>query len=328
MLGPVRAEGPSGTVQVTAPRELALFAELLVHAGRPVTREHLADTVWGDGSVLHPAHAVHTLVSRLRRRLAGAAASPSEATITTGGACYVLTVGEDAVDALRFGQLVASARRAAGGGDTTTGADLYTRALALWRGRALSGVPVGSPCVAAERMRLDELRISAVEERGVLQLRLGGHAALAAELIPVVGTYPLRERLRAVLMLALYRSGRIAEALQTYRDASTYLVEQLGIDPGPELRRLHERMLNADARLAAEDLGPPAGTAFTGCPGRQAPVRQAPGGPVPGRPEAPDPASEDLRTISRLVGDLQASSARLEARVRELEAAVAARPPP
>jgi DNA-binding SARP family transcriptional activator len=311
MLGPVRAEGPLGTLQVTAPRELALFAELLVHAGRPVTREHLADTVWGDRAVRHPSHAVHTLVSRLRRRLAGVAASPGERTIATGGACYVLTAGEDAVDALRFGQLVASARRAAGQGDPAAGSDLYTRALELWQGRALTGVPAGSGCVAAERLRLDEVRISAVEERGVLQLRLGGHAALATELIPTVETHPLRERLRAVLMLALYRSGRVAEALQTYRDASTYLVEQLGIDPGPELRRLHQRILNADAELAVEDLRP--APVPIRCTGRTAPR---------------DPAPDDLRTISRLVGDLQASNARLEARVRELEAAVAVRPPP
>lgn len=278
ILGSVVVSGPDGPVPVTAPRELALLAELLVHAGRPVTREHLADRIWGEREVRHPAHAVHTLVSRLRSRL-GDGGDP----IATAGRCY--TLAADDLDAARFRRLLGEARRAAGGDRTEAAVDLYGRALALWRGTALAGVPPGSRCVQAEQLQLEELRIGAVEERAEAWLRLGRHAALVGELVPLVEAYPFRERLRGALMIALYRSGQVAEALATYRRASTDLVGSYGISPGTELRRLHERILRAE-----EDLQAPA------APGR---LRQA-------------------------LTDLQGSTARLEARVADLESALAA----
>lgn len=315
ILGSVTVVGPRGAVPVTAPRELALLAELLVHAGRPVTREHLADRIWGEQEVRHPAHAVHTLVCRLRRRLDGAGSGPSGSGpgggaggngggIETSGRCYTLGADEAAVDALRFRRLVGEARHAAGGDRAETAADLYGRALALWRGAALTGVPAGSRCVQAEQLQLDELRVSAVEERAELQLRLGGHDALVGELVPLVAAYPFRERLRAALMLALYRSGQVAEALQTYQRASSELVDSFGISPGADLRRLHDRMLHDDPALRPAAAGP-----------EPAPV--------------PLPAGRLRQTLL----DLQGSTARLEARVRDLETALAAiggpgRPPP
>jgi DNA-binding SARP family transcriptional activator len=243
ILGSVVVDGPDGPIPVTAPRELALLAELLVHAGRPVTREHLADRIWGEQEVRHPAHAVHTLVSRLRSRLGNGA-------IATAGRCYTLTA-ED-LDAARFRRLLGEARRAAGADRTEAAVDLYGRALSLWRGTALAGVPPGSRCVQAEQLQLEELRVGAVEERAEAWLRLGRHDALVGELVPLVEAYPFRERLRAALMLGLYRGGQVAEALATYRRANTELVEKYGISPGAELRRLHERMLRADP-----DLQPP-----------------------------------------------------------------------
>lgn len=237
ILGTVAVDGPRGPVPVTAPRELALLAELLVHAGHPVTREHLADRIWGEQPVRRPAHAVHTLVCRLRGRLGGAP-------ITTAGQCYTLTP-ED-LDAARFRELLGTARRAR----PAEAADAYGAALALWRGAPLAGVPAG-PCVRAEQLQLDELRIGALEERAWAALRQGRSDGLVGELVPLAEAYPFRERLRAALMLALYRDGQVAEALATYRRASAALVDGFGISPGTELRRLHERMLRADPSLAA-----------------------------------------------------------------------------
>jgi DNA-binding SARP family transcriptional activator len=255
ILGSVEVSGPDGPVPVTAPRELALLAELLVHAGSPVTRDHLADRVWADREVRRPAHAVHTLLCRLRARL-GSGGDP--APITTAGRCYTLTPA--ALDAAAFRTLVAEARRAA---DPEAAAATYERALGLWHGPPLAGVPAGSRCVQAEQLQLDELRLAAVEEHAETLLRLGRHRDLVGELVGVVEAYPFRERLRAALMLALYRSGQVAEALAGYRRASTALVAAHGVGPGDDLRRLHERMLRGDPGLRAAGIGldEPAGLA-------------------------------------------------------------------
>lgn len=212
-----------------------------MHAGAPVTRDHLADRIWADREVRRPAHAVHTLLCRLRARL-------GDAPIATAGRCYTLTA--DDLDATAFRGLVAEARRAAAAGRTEAAADTYDRALALWHGPPLAGVPPGSHCVQAE-----QLRLTAVEERAEALLRLGRHRALLDELVPVAEAYPFRERLQGALMLALYRGGQAAEALARFRRAGDALADAYGIGPGTDLRRLHERILRADPDLSPAPAG-------------------------------------------------------------------------
>jgi DNA-binding SARP family transcriptional activator len=301
ILGTVAVDGPHGAVPVTAPRELALLGELLVHAGRPVTREHLADRIWGEQPVRRPAHAVHTLVCRLRGRL-------GDAPIATAGATYTLTPGE--LDAARFRELVGRARRS----DPAAAVAAYGDALALWRGAPLAGVPAGA-CVRAEQLQLDELRAGALEERAWARLRLGAEdpGRLVDELVPLVEAYPFRERMRAALMLALYRGGQVAAALATYRRARAALVEGFGISPGAELRRLHEQILRADPSLAAPPPGRPTGAG--GPDGTGGPD----GAGGPGRPGDEGGGREQVG-----LRELRSGLRGLEARVADLETALAA----
>ncbi|MFB9316867.1 AfsR/SARP family transcriptional regulator [Cryptosporangium minutisporangium] len=281
---------------ISAARESALLAELVAHLGQPVTREHLAEGIWS-GRVRHPAHAVHALVSRLRHRLSLACTEVAGAVIVTRGACYALHVADDAVDGLRFQALVLAARQAVATGAYHRGSGLYDDALELWQGPALSGAAGDSPCVQAERSRLEELRVTVLEERAQALLRVGAHRALVTELLPLVDAYPLREGLRAALMLALYRSGRVGEALAAYRAAREHLVEHVGVGPGAELRHLHARMLSGDLRDE----------------------RESP-------PHAVELADRPAESLGRLIGELRMDQARLETRIRRLEARLAGRP--
>ncbi|MFJ2767445.1 AfsR/SARP family transcriptional regulator [Streptomyces sp. NPDC087300] len=256
VLGPLTVRTEDGTaVPSPEPKVRALLAALLVRAGRPVPVDTLVDDLWGDRLPSSPANSLQTKVSQLRRTLE-AAEPGGRALVAHGPAGYELRitrvgVGVDVdgdVDADRFAALTSRAYDT--GADPRTKAALLTDALALWRGPAYADFR-DAAFVRETASRLDEQRLTAQETLAELRLDLGEHTLLADELAPLVAREPLRERLRGTYLRALYRSGRPAEALDSYRELRLRLADELGIDPGPELASLHAAMLRQDASLSA-----------------------------------------------------------------------------
>ena len=211
----------------------AVLAMLLLHANEPVSAERLAVGLWGQDA---PAGAVKTVqvhVSRLRKALG----DPEAVSTTPAG--YRLRVRPGELDAERFARGVAEGQRALEAGDPQRAGVVLREALGLWHGPALADLEF-EPFAAAEIARLEEQRLVALEARVEADLAAGSHGALVSELRQLRAEHPTRERLTAQLMLALYRSGRQAEALEVYRDARQILVEDAGIEPGAELQRLHD----------------------------------------------------------------------------------------
>jgi predicted ATPase/DNA-binding SARP family transcriptional activator len=245
ILGPLEVHDGAALVPVPGAKERALLADLLIHAGRVVAADRLIDDLWGERPPGNPANALQGRVSQLRRALGPAGA----ALLATRPPGYSVEVDPDRVDASRFARLVAEA-----GGAAATGRQgalrLLEEALGLWRGPALAEF-ADLPWAQAEAARLEDLRLAAVEARADLVLAGGGHAELVGELEALVVAHPTRERPRAQLMLALYRSGRQADALRAYQQARTVLAEELGVDPSPELQRLHQAILVQDPSLEA-----------------------------------------------------------------------------
>ncbi|MDN3356681.1 BTAD domain-containing putative transcriptional regulator [Actinomadura sp. DC4] len=246
-----------GVVPVGGPRVRSLLALLLLSAGRPVTAERLIDGLYGEEPPSGAANALQSQVSRLRRGLGDAGDL-----VAFDAAGYRLAVDPDDVDAHRFERLLAEGRRAA---DPAEAARLLRAALDLWRGPAFADVSA-APFAAAQTARLEELRVSAVEERAEAELALGGHRDLVPELTALVTAYPLRERPRGLLMRALYGSGRQADALAVFDDARRTLAEDLGADPSPELTAVHLAVLRAEPEpVSAAPAGLPAQlTSFVG----------------------------------------------------------------
>ncbi len=243
ILGPLQIAGapaPGG------PKQRALLALLLVHANEPVSRDAIVEELWPNGRPTTAQHAVQVYVSRLRKALA-----ERRAEIRTEGGGYRLAVEPSSVDAYLFEQRFAESRAALANGDAAAADATLTAALELWRGPALLDVRFES-FAQGEIGRLDELRLAAIESRVEARLRLGRHLELVPELDALVEAEPLRERLRAQLMLALYRSGRQAQALEVYRDAARVLRDELGLEPTAELRRLETAVLNQDPELAGD----------------------------------------------------------------------------
>ncbi|XVQ06514.1 BTAD domain-containing putative transcriptional regulator [Spirillospora sp. CA-255316] len=218
----------------------ALLADLLVHEGRPVSADRLAHDLWGEDLPGNPANTLQTKVSQLRRALGG----DGRALVVLQPAGYVLRTGE--VDALRFAALLDRARAT---GDLRARADLLSDALALWRGPAYADFR-DEEFTRAAAGRLEEQRLTTLEEWAEVRLALGEHSRLADELGEVVTEHPLRERLRAAHMRALYRSGRQNEALAGYTELRERLADEMGLDPGPELADLHQAILRQDPELA------------------------------------------------------------------------------
>jgi WD40 repeat protein/DNA-binding SARP family transcriptional activator len=221
----------NGGVALGGPKPRALLAMLALDAGSTVSAERLIDGLWGDEPPPTAAKMVQLYVSQLRKAMA---ASGEDGAIATHGRGYELQIGRDRVDTARFERLLA--RGAA------------REALRLWRGPALADV-ADEPFAAVEIRRLEELRASALEVAIDQDLDAGRHREVLPELEALLAQEPLRERLHAQRMLALYRSGRQADALEAYRQARATLVEQIGIEPGPDLRRLHEAILRQDPSL-------------------------------------------------------------------------------
>ncbi|MER6667357.1 BTAD domain-containing putative transcriptional regulator [Amycolatopsis japonica] len=244
LLGPMEVAGPSGPVALPGVKPRTLLAALLLGSGRTVPAERLIGVIWGEEPPTTARAVVQTYVATLRRAF-DAAGLPQVIVSDRNG--YRADVAEEAVDVWMFERLVERGRQAAQSGDHTEAADLFRSGLALWRGPALGGI--GESFLRAEATRLDELRLTVTEERVDADLAAGQGPRLLAELTELVALHPTRERLRGGLMVALYRSGRQAEALETYERGRKVLADELGIDPGPELRQVHESILRSDAAL-------------------------------------------------------------------------------
>ncbi|WP_214326133.1 BTAD domain-containing putative transcriptional regulator [Nonomuraea sediminis] len=234
ILGPTRALGAGGEAVLGGPRVRALLTLLALHAGRIVTTEQLIDGLYGEHPPEAAANALQSQVSRLRRAL-----GRDLVEFHPGG--YRLALAEDEVDAHRFERLAAAGRRALDSGDPRTAAGLLREALGLWRGAALAD----APHAAAAASGLEELRLSATEDRVEADLALGLHREVVAELRRLLDDHPLRERPRAQLMRALHGGGRQAEALTVYEEGRRLLDDELGVTPGPDLVQAHLAILRS-----------------------------------------------------------------------------------
>ncbi|MBE3012160.1 AAA family ATPase [Microbispora sp. NEAU-D428] len=243
VLGPAEVRGPGGSATALPPSVRALLARLALSCGRVVPVDGLTDALWGDEGDDLPADAANALqirVSKLRRALAAAGLGAD--VLVTQAPGYRLAVPPDAVDAHVFERLLARAREETSAGNVTAALGCLDEALRLWRGPALADVGQ-TTWATTESARLEELRLGAVEDRFELLLESGGHNEAVADIERLVARHPLRERLHRLLMLALYRGGRQAEALAAYQALRRGLADELGIDPSPELQALAEAIL-------------------------------------------------------------------------------------
>jgi DNA-binding SARP family transcriptional activator/ABC-type branched-subunit amino acid transport system substrate-binding protein len=252
ILGPLEVSDEGRRVEIGGHKQRALLASLLLHANEVVSLDRLIDELWGETPPPTAAKTLQAQVSRLRRSLNGDEdpGAHMRGPLQTRGHGYVLTVEPGQVDADRFQGMLEEARRARAEGKPDEAAEELRRALALWRGPALADFAYES-FAQTEIARLDELQVTALEERIEADLALGRHAVLIGELEALVARHPLRERLRGQLMLALYRSDRQAEALHVYQEFRLALAEELGLEPSQGLQRLERQILEQDPELAA-----------------------------------------------------------------------------
>ncbi|MEU7240912.1 AfsR/SARP family transcriptional regulator [Streptomyces sparsogenes] len=242
VLGPIRVQRGEEPVPTGSPQQRALLAALLLRGGRPATSYELIDAIWGQDPPPSAIAALRTYAFRLRKTL-----GPDVLVTTPGG--YAIRVETGALDADVAAALAAEAEQARQAGNRARARDLLNEALALWDGEPLAGVP--GPYAETQCVRFHEWRLSLLESRLDLDLELGHHAEAVSELTALTAQHPFRERLRELLMLALSRGGRQAEALAVYADTRRLLAEELGVDPSRELSDLQQRILYADPELAA-----------------------------------------------------------------------------
>ena len=274
LLGPVQVVRAGREVGLGGPRPRAVLALLVLEAGRVVPAGRLAEEVWRGNPPPGAAKTLRSYVSRLRALLDPGAALAARA----GG--YVLSVAAGTVDAVNFEQLAGTGQAALSRGEAATAAGHFREALGLWRGPALADVCEVEP-LAREAARLEELRLATVESRIEADIQLGLHAKVIGELEALVGEHPVRERLWRLLVLALYRAERQADALAAYRRARDLLAAELGLEPGEELRRLEQAVLR----------------------------QEVPAAPPPARHNLPAPLTsfvgreQDLTRLERLIGE-------------------------
>ncbi|MFD9883203.1 BTAD domain-containing putative transcriptional regulator [Streptomyces alboflavus] len=303
VLGPLAVWTADGDpVTVPGPKTRALLAALLAHDGRPVSADRLIDDLWGEEDRPgKPAAALQTRVWQLRRALDDAEPRGRDL-LALQESGYVLRAERDSVDAGRFGALTARARAA---DDPAVRAGLLADALGLWRGTAYAGfedMPFARPVVA----RLEEARLTAVEEYAQARVALGAYGDVAGELGALVAEHPLRERLRAVQMRALHGAGRPGDALASYRELRVRLADELGLDPGPELVGLQQAILEQDPALGGPAVPAPR---LTPAP-PPAPCPPPAPGPRP-RPDLPVPLTEligrqdALAEVTSLLGSVR-----------------------
>lgn len=243
LLGPVQVVRAGREIAVGGPRQRAVLALLVLRAGQVVFAGQLVEEVWRGRPPPGAAKTLRSYVSRLRAVL------EPEAGLTARGGGYVLGADSLMVDAGRFEELVAAGQTGLSRSDPGAAGSRFREALGLWRGQALADVREAEP-LAREAARLEELRLVAVEGRIEADIGTGLHAEAAGELEGLVGEYPLRERLWFLLVLALYRAQRQADALAAYRRARDLLSAELGLEPGEELRRLEEAVLRQEVPAA------------------------------------------------------------------------------
>jgi DNA-binding SARP family transcriptional activator/tetratricopeptide (TPR) repeat protein len=274
VLGPVEAYDGETCLSLGGVKPRLLLAALLSEPDRVLPAERLIDILWDDDPPKTARALIHTYVKTLRHALN----RPGDEVIVTRPPGYLAKVKPDELDSVAFERLVTAAREAARNGDHEQAVRHFHAAEALWRGAAYGGI--GESALATEAARLESLRLAAVEERITAEMALGRAEELVGELTALVGAHRTHERLRARLMVVLYRLGRQADALASYREGRAELVDQLGIDPGPELQRVHDAILRADPDLLGPT--PPA-------PDRRAdeqPEQPTPAPPAPAEPAA------------------------------------------
>ena len=245
VLGPLEVRDGSGPLDVPGRQERALLALLLTAPGRVFSVSAIVAGLWADDPPAGAERTVQSYVSRLRRALPGDCAS----LVVTRSPGYVAAINPECVDAERFRALADEGRRDLGAGRPEEAATRLRDALGLWRGEAFA--EFDAPFAVAERTALEESRLGAVEDRIIAELAVGAGPELVAELETLVGQHPWRERLWAQLMTALYRSGRQGDALGAFQRARSALVDELGVEPGPELQAVEAQVLAQDARLLA-----------------------------------------------------------------------------
>jgi DNA-binding SARP family transcriptional activator/tetratricopeptide (TPR) repeat protein len=247
ILGPLEIRSGQTWSGIGAPKWRALLAALLLNHGQVVSTDRLINELWGDEPPAKATNLVATYVHRLR----GVTDDPNGRILITRAPGYQVVVGPGDLDATRFAGLVTVGRKALADGDAGRAAVLLTEALDLYRGQPLADVPP-SELVAAEAGRLEESRVVALGLRIEAEIDCGGAAGAVGELRRLTADHPLREELWALLMRALRAAGRQAEALEAYDQVRKVIGDELGVDPGPSLRRLHQEILDADARPAAQ----------------------------------------------------------------------------
>jgi DNA-binding SARP family transcriptional activator len=248
LLGPVRAWRAGQELDLGPARRRAVFAMLAANASHVVSRDTLVEGIWGSAAPTAVDSSLYTYVSALRRSLDPARARRSaDEVLVSAGSGYSLRLKPEHVDVDRFHQLRETAQRCWTARDYGGALVAVDSALALWRGDALSGI--SGPFADGQRARLTELRLVTLARRAEVQLALGGQTDVVAELTDLVRHHPLREGLRRLLMLALYQSGQRSRALDVYQETRRVLVDRLGIEPGPELRQLHQQLLVDDPTL-------------------------------------------------------------------------------
>lgn len=245
----IQADGPP--VRITAPKQRTVLAMLLARAGHVVPIRSLVAEVWDERAPQSAVANLRTYLMQLRK-LIPPSADPAVERLVTSGAGYLLRVEPTEFDLFQFEALSAHGRQALARRDLHAAQDAYTQALALWEGMAAEDVPLG-PTLREVVARLTDNYLGVVEEHAEIQLALGGYATAAKLLREVIGQYPLRERLYGQLMVALYRSGDMAGALEAFAAARRVLADELGIDPGPDLCRLQQAILRRDAALLSSD---------------------------------------------------------------------------
>src|SRR5580658_808338 len=246
ILGPLLVQDGDAGIQVAAARQRVLLAALVLHAGQAVAADVLAETVWDGSPPAGAAGTLRTHVMRLRQVLGPRAGTR----VVTRYPGYLLDAAEEEVDLLRFTSLYRGGGAAFRTGAWAQASGMLSEGLRLWRGAPLADIR-SRVLQGTESPHLEQLRLQAVEWRIDAELHLGSGGELVPELQRLVADHPLRERFHAQLLLALYQSGRQGDALAAYQHARQVLIDELGAEPGIELRGLHQRILAADPALAA-----------------------------------------------------------------------------